>query len=282
MLKEGEIFGRFFVEQLVGRGSTGSVFRARSIEGNKTVAIKILSDELAKDPVVLTMFDEEAHAGLELSHPNIVQTVYVGKHGAIPYIIFEYVHGLSLGSMIKKVAIPEEQCLWILRQLAQALRQLKQKHIVHQDIKPDNILIDSEGNAKLTDLGFAKIQAGKINWTGIAAGTALYISPEQVRGLKTVDERADIYSLGATIYHAATGTPPFRGTTEKSLLEAHLKRKPDSAKERNPKLNLHFSNILDRMLEKDPQWRYQTAEELLLDLRTLQISPTSPFVKGTS
>src|SRR4051812_12195354 len=127
MLKEGEIFGRFVVEQLVGRGSTGSVFRARSIEGNKTVAIKILSDELAKDPVVVTMFDEEANAGLELSHPNIVQTIYVGKHDSVPYIVFEYVHGLSLGSMIQKGALSEEHCLWILRQLAQALRQLKQK-----------------------------------------------------------------------------------------------------------------------------------------------------------
>jgi eukaryotic-like serine/threonine-protein kinase len=281
MIPEGSKFGRFIVEREVGRGSNGTVYRAHSVEGNKTVAIKLLADNLAKDSAVLTMFDEEAKAGIELTHPNIVQTLYVGRYESTPYIVFEFVDGLSLGSMLKNGPLPQTHCLWILRQLAQALRHLRQKKIVHQDIKPENILIDGSGNAKLTDLGFAKVPQGKISWTGIAAGTALYISPEQCRGLKAVDGRADIYSLGATIYHAATGAPPFVSNNEIELLQMHLTRRPDAAKTRNPALNGDFSAILTRMLEKDPQWRYQDPEELLLSLRLLEIEPTSPFISGT-
>lgn len=265
----------------MGSGTTGTVYRAHSIEGNKTVAIKVLAREIAKDPSVLTLFNEEAKVGLQLEHPNIVQTIYVGRFEDLPYIVFEFVHGLSLGSMLGRGPLPQEHCLWILRQLAQALRQLRQKGIVHQDIKPDNILIDSEGNAKLTDLGFARVTLGKVNWTGIAAGTALYMAPEQVQGLKNVDSRADIYGLGATIYHAATGSPPFMATTEKELMRMHLSKRPEPALARNPKLNPDFSNIVARMLEKDPAWRFQHPEELLLALRLLDIAPISPFVAGS-
>jgi eukaryotic-like serine/threonine-protein kinase len=281
MIAAGSKFGRFIVEKVVGRGSNGTVYRAHSVEGNKTVAIKLLADNLAQEPSVLTMFDEEAKAGLELSHPNIVQTLYVGRYEGTPYIVFEFVDGLSLGSMIKSGPLPQAHCLWILRQLAQALRQLRQKKMVHQDIKPENILIDKDGNAKLTDLGFAKLPQGKISWTGVAAGTALYISPEQARGLKAVDGRADIYSLGATIYHAATGAPPFYSINETELLHMHLTQKPEPANKRNKSLNGDFSAILSRMLEKDPQWRYQHPEELLLSLRLLEIEPVSPFISGT-
>jgi serine/threonine-protein kinase len=210
-----------------------------------------------------------------------VQTIYVGRYGELPYIVFEFVHGLTLQSMLGAGPLPEPHCLWILRQLGQALRQLRQKNLVHQDIKPDNIIINHEGNTKLTDLGFARSFRGNISWAGVAAGTPLYISPEQAQGLPNVDGRADLYSLGATIYHAATGTPVFYSESEEELMRMHVTRRADPAISRNPKLHPDFSAILARMLEKDPQWRFQHPEELLLALRLLDVAPTSPFVSGT-
>jgi len=281
MIAPGTKFGRFIVENKLGSGTTGTVYRAHSVEGNVTVAIKVLAPELAKDKVVLMLFDEEAKVGMQLSHPNIVQTLYVGRHDGVPFIVFEFVHGLSLQSMLRSGPLPEGHCLWILRQLGQGLRELRKKGIVHQDIKPDNILIDARGNAKLTDLGFARVTMGKINWAGVAAGTPLYISPEQALGHKDVDGRADIYSLGATIYHAATGSPVFFSQSEDELMRMHAFQRAESALVKNPKLHPDFAAILARMLEKDPNYRFQHPEELLLALRLLDISPTSPFVAGS-
>lgn len=280
-IEPGTKFGRFVVDARLGSGTTGTVYRAHTLEGNKSVAVKVLDPELAKDKTVLLLFDEEAKVGLQLSHPNIVQTIYVGRHNELPFIVFEFVHGLSLGSMIRNGPLPQQHCLWILRQLGQALRELRRKGIVHQDIKPDNILIDGHGNAKLTDLGFARMSKGKVNWAGVAAGTALYMSPEQALGRKDVDGRADLYSLGATIYHAATGGPPFYSENEDELLRMHVNQRAESALVRNPKLHPDFAAILARMLEKDPQWRFKHPEELLLALRLLDIAPTSPFVAGS-
>ncbi|MGD0092727.1 MAG: serine/threonine-protein kinase [Planctomycetota bacterium] len=280
-IEPGTKFGRFIVEAKLGSGTTGTVYRARSVEGNKTVAIKVLAQEIAKDKTVLLLFEEEAKVGLQLSHPNIVQTFYVGHHNDLPYIVFEFVHGLSLASMILKGPLPQQHCLWILRQLAQALRQLRQKGIVHQDIKPDNILIDGHGNAKLTDLGFARMVKGKLNWDGVAAGTVLYMSPEQALGRRDVDGRADLYSLGATIYHAATGLPPFVSENEEELMRMHVYRKAEPAQMHIPELDPAFSDILAKMLEKEPALRFQNPEELLLALRMLNIAATSPFVEGS-
>jgi len=280
-IEPGAQFGRFIVDGKLGSGTTGTVYKAHSIEGHKTVAIKVLSPKLAQDKTVLLLFDEEASVGLELSHPNIVQTIYVGRYDGLPYIVFEFVHGLSLGSMIQNGPLPQQHCLWILRQLGQGLRQLRQKGIVHQDIKPDNILIDGHGNAKLTDLGFARVVRGRLDWGGVAAGTVLYMSPEQALGRRDVDWRADIYSLGATIYHAATGSPPFYAENEEKLMRMQVHERAQSAQARNPKLSAPFASILDRMLEKSRDLRFQNPEELLLMLRMLDIAPTSPFVAGS-
>ena len=283
MIAEGSKFAHFQVERRIGSGSTGTVYRARSLDSNMTVAIKVLHPHLAEIPGVVTMFDEEAQVGLQLSHPHIVQTIYVGRHDGLPFIVFEYVNGVALDILLQRGPLTEGQCVWVMRQIGQALRQLASKSIVHQDIKPDNILIDNAGNAKLTDLGFARLPLGKIDWDGFSAGTITYMSPEQARGAKgvTVDARADLYALGATIYHAATGQPPFVAERDRDLIQMHLTKKPLSVHARNPLLSGEFAAVLDKLLQKDPQQRYQHAEELLLALRMLKVAAVPPVVTAS-
>lgn len=281
MFEDGSKFGRFIIDRKIGAGSTGTVFRAHTPDNPTPLAIKVLSPDLAKDAGIVTMFDEEAKTGLALSHPNVVRALDVGKENGRYYIVFEFVDGIPLAHLVKRGCLPEGQCVWILRQLAQALRHLRQKAIVHQDIKPDNILIESHGNAKLTDLGFARVATGKMKWEGYAVGTPVYMSPEQAKGWKEVDGRADIYSLGATIYHAAVGRAPFDGKTEQEMMNMHCNVRPEPARNRNPKLNPDFSAILMRMLEKEPGMRFQHPEELLLSIRMLDVTAVPPFVAGT-
>ena len=245
-----------------------------------TVAIKILHADLAHVPGIVTMFDEEANVGLQLNHPNIVRPLKVGRHEGVSYIVFEYVPGVPLGSLLVSGPLPEGQCLWIMRQIGQALRLLASKNIVHQDVKPDNILIDNAGNAKLTDLGFARMPLGKIDWDGCSAGTISYMSPEQASGITgtLVDVRSDLYALGATIYHAATGQPPVVAERDHEVIEAHLTKKSVSARARNPQVSAELSAVLDKLLEKDPQMRYQQPAELLLALRMLKVHAVPPVV----
>jgi len=283
MIDIGSQVGEYVVERRLGSGSTGTVFSAKNNQNSRMVAIKAFAPELAAKPDLLAIFEEEANVGLQIKHPNIVQTLAVGRLGNQPYIIFEFVHGVNLGTHLKisKSSLPQEQCVHLMRQLAQALRHLRMKGIVHQDVKPDNVLIETSGNAKLTDLGFARAAKGKINWTGLRVGTPIYMSPEQADGTKRVDSRADLYSLGATIYHAATGTPPFVSESEAEILEMQKHKKSDPAWTRNAELGRPFCNILAKLLEKDPNQRYQQAEELLMALRDLKIEPVPPLITAS-
>ncbi len=283
MLSEGSRFGDFLIDRKIGRGSTGTVYSAHSVDDQQLVALKVLHADLAETPGMRTMFEEEAQAGLQLSHPHIVKTIQVGCCANLPYIVFEHISGTALSTLLQRGPLPEGQCLWIMRQIGQALRQLAAKGIVHQDIKPDNILIDNAGNAKLTDLGFARRHRGKIDWDGFSAGTLAYMSPEEVLGTKGVpiDPRADLYSLGATIYHAATGQPPFLDQGDREQIKLRLKQKPVNARVRNPQLSIAFSVVLSKLLQNDLSLRYQHPEELLLELRLLKEAAVPPVVTAS-
>ncbi|HEY3325328.1 MAG TPA: serine/threonine-protein kinase [Planctomycetota bacterium] len=279
MLKPMSKFGHYLVESQVGVGSVGTVYRAHRVDDKQPVALKVLNIHHSGDQSLITMFREEAEVGLQLSHPNIVRTLDVGYEQDRYYIVFEYVVGTPLGEILERGKLPESQCIWILRQVGQALRQLNEKKIVHQDIKPDNLLIEKNGNVKLSDLGFARVPKGKMKWEGLAVGTPHYISPEVARGQEQVDCRADIYSLGATIYHAATGRPPFEADEEVDVLKAHVYQRLITPRVYNPDLSAEFCYVLCRMLEKDPRQRYQKPEEMLLALRSLGVK-AEPVVNG--
>jgi serine/threonine-protein kinase len=283
MIDIGSQVGEYVVERRLGKGSTARVFSAKNNQNNQVVAIKAFQPELMDNQGLVSIFEEEGNIGLQVKHTNIVQTLAVGRIENQPYIIFEFVHGVNLGTHLNvtKGSLPEEQCLHLMRQMAQALRHLRMKGIVHQDVKPDNIIVDTFGHAKLTDLGFARSINGRIDWTGLRVGTPNYMSPEQADGTKPVDSRSDLYSLGATIYHAATGTQPFVSEDEGEVLEMQKHKKPDPAWSRNPDLSRPFCNILHKLLEKEPIRRFQQSEEILMALRDLKIEAVPPVVTAS-
>ncbi|MBI3828318.1 MAG: serine/threonine protein kinase [Planctomycetes bacterium] len=279
MLASGTRFGPYTIDRLVGQGSSGIVYRASS-PTHGIVALKVLAPQFAADPLLFKMFEEGSRAGLAIEHQNIVKTVDVGNQNGVHYIAFEFINGIPLSDVIRKAGmLTEGQCVWVLRQIGQALRKLRQSNIVHQDVKPENILVDANGDCKLADLGFARVPASRIEWSNLTAGTPIYMSPEQARpGNSAVDHRSDLYSLGATIFHAATGFPPFRSKEEVELQRMHLEERPPAANAKNPALSMEFAKVVAKLLEKDPAERFQNAEDLLLAIRSVPATPAPPAV----
>lgn len=279
---ENTLFGQYALKKRLGRGATGTVWHAFDTQNNTPVALKFLSSRFIDNEDVLTMFQEEAKAGMQIDHPNVVKTLDVGVRSGRPYIAFEMVVGQSLQELLDHGPLKESQCIWILRQMAQALRELRRKDVVHQDIKPDNILVESGGNCKLVDLGFARQRDGIIDWEGVAAGTAYYMSPEQCAAVPGVeiDTRSDLYSLGATIYHCATGAPPFQDENEDAVLDMHIHAPLFPPNKRNKNLSPEFAKLLMRMLNKKPEDRFDTPEDLLLELRNIHTKAEPPIVIG--
>ncbi len=279
---EGVQLGPYVIGRRLGKGTTGTVHYAFDGQTNQPVAVKFLAEHYLSDASMLALFVDEARACATLDHPHIVRALRTGKYEGRPFIVFEYVQGHTLQNLLQSGAQSEGACVWILRQMTQALRELARKEIVHQDLKPSNIIVEPGGNCRLVDLGFAR-QRGGMDWEGLAAGTALYMSPEQCRGGRGVkiDSRSDQYSLGATMYYAATGAPPFDGENDKAVMWAHLQTPLEPALQRNARLSLAFSMILSKMLAKDPAQRYTTPEALLMDLRKLNVEAKPPIVTGS-
>lgn len=277
----GTSVGSYTIERLVGRGAMGVVYRASNLGGSEFFAVKILSLHAMGNKLVQDLFVEEAQAGLQLDHTHIVKTIYFGEHEGRPYIVLEFINGFPLADLIKKGPLPESQCIWVMRQMGQALRYMQKKNILHQDVKPENILIDATGTCKLSDMSFARLPGTRINWSVLQAGTSLYMPPEQWlagKGGGPIDAHTDLYSLGASIYHAATGDPPFKFHDEQDLRYQHLNVRPEAANVRIRGLSMEFAKILAKLLEKNPRDRYTNAEELLHAMRALTVPQQPPVV----
>jgi serine/threonine-protein kinase len=252
----------------LGQGAMGAVYLARNSEG-VDVALKVLPPNLAQDQEFLERFRREARAASKLSHPNIVAALDVGFADKYHYIAMEYVDGPNLEALLKKkTRFNLAEILRIAEDIASALSEAEKHGIVHRDIKPANILMNSKGVCKLTDMGLSSASAGdqRVTMAGFAVGTPYYISPEQARGEMNVDGRADIYSLGATLYHLCTGTLPFPGTNPVVIMTQHISERPQPANVREPSVSPHLSQLLDKMMSKDPAMRPQNAAELKVDL----------------
>jgi eukaryotic-like serine/threonine-protein kinase len=267
-----QIPGYQLLEKL-GQGSMGMVYKARQLSMDRLVAIKVLHPRLAASSTYLERFTQEAHIAARLSHNNVVQAIDVGSIGSLNYFIMEYVQGTTIKNQLETGKIFEEQeALEIVRQIAQALEHAHRRQLVHRDIKPANIILTAEGTAKLADLGLAREMADQQraeSEKGLVLGTPYYIAPEQIQGNEEIDIRADIYALGATLYHMVTGQPPFPGTNVDKVLRAHLKSELVPPDHLNTKLSAGIGEVVEVMMAKDRSRRYQNPGTLLMDLECL-------------
>ncbi|MFC1671651.1 serine/threonine protein kinase [Planctomycetota bacterium] len=254
----------------LGEGGMGAVYKARQISLDRTVAIKILSPRLAKSRDYTERFLREARIAGQLNHVNIVSAIDVGGTDKYYYIVMEYVDGDTLRKIVQqKGVLDEENALHVTMQIARALAWAHRNGIVHRDVKPDNIMVNAEGIAKLCDLGLAKqedAEAAMLTQSGMMVGTPHYVSPEQARGERDLDGRTDIYSLGATLYHAVTGKPPFGGTSAAVVMTKHLTEQVPWPSEVNPMVSENLSLLIQKMMAKDRNDRYRSADELVRDM----------------
>jgi tetratricopeptide (TPR) repeat protein/TolB-like protein/predicted Ser/Thr protein kinase len=269
-LEPGANFGpRYGIECLIGEGGMGTVYKARDKELGRTVAIKLLRRELVAHPDALQRFKQELLLASKISHKNILRIHDLGEVSGVKFISMAYIEGEDLHSLLaKRGRLPVARLVEIGRQLAAALEAAHAEGVVHRDLKPQNILIDSGGNVYISDFGLAKSfeqSAMGMTRTGDILGTPRYMSPEQVEA-KTVDHRSDLYALGLILYEMATGDVPFAGNSAFQVMYQRVKQKPTDPKLVNPDLPDYLSRIILRCLERDPTRRYQQAREILDDL----------------
>ncbi len=261
----GPIDGYVLVERL-GSGGMGTVFRAIQNSLEREVALKILTPRASRHDRYRARFLQEAKLLAQLRHPNLVRAFEVGESQDHLYFAMEYVRGRTARDLIARYGhIPEPETLDYMEQIAGAIAHYGAQHILHRDIKPENILIDERGTAKLADLGLSKRLDEECHITrpGKTLGTPLYISPELARGDESIDVRSDLYSFGATFYHLACGVPPFEAVASADLLTAHVREIPRPPREVNPILSEELSALLMRLLEKRPERRFDTPEDLI-------------------
>lgn len=256
-------FGGFMLLERLGAGGMGSVFRARDESLNREVAIKVMLKSLGDDPQFVETFQREAQAAAQLNHRHIAQIYSFGQEKGQPYIAMELVPGGSLDKMMEEQEIDPAAAILIGLQIAEGLSAAADLGMVHGDVKPENILFDTDKQAKLVDFGLAAMQGGP---NGEIWGTPYYIAPEKVRRQK-VDFRADIYSLGGTLYHAITGVPPFEGEDATAVVKARFDGPPKAMGEHCENVPPELEALIGRMLAVEPQTRYPTYGSLLGDMK---------------
>jgi serine/threonine protein kinase len=268
----GSRFGDYEILEELGAGGMGKVYRARDLTLDRLVALKTLARELSADTDYVQRFLKEARAAARLNHPNIVQIYDFGCVDSIYYLAMEFVDGHSLGTYLKRGHFSEPESIQIIRHACRALSVAHADGIVHRDIKPDNLMLTSRGDVKLVDLGIAKRldEEVSLTQTGQAIGTPHYISPEQIRGQRDIDSRADIYSLGATLYHLLTGHTPYPGSSGPIVMSMHLVEPLPDPRRFETSLTDGVCRVVRRMMAKNREERYPDVYALDLDLYRLQ------------
>lgn len=258
----------------IGAGAMAVVYKARQLSLNRIVAIKVLPGRFSENPEYVERFYKEGQAAGKLNHPNIVQAIDVGEAGGYHYFVMEYVEGKTIADDLAAGKVfSEQEALDIVIQVAQALAHAHAQGLIHRDVKPKNIMISKNGVVKLADMGLARetadIEAAQSE-AGKAYGTPYYIAPEQIRGKIDIDGRADIYGLGATLYHMVTGRVPFMAEDSSDVMRKHLKEKLIPPDHINTSLSAGISEVVEIMMAKRREDRYQNVQELLLDLEALR------------
>ncbi len=285
----GQVISHYRIEEKLGGGGMGVVYRAQDLRLGRSIALKFLPPDLVRDAQALERFQREARAASGLNHPNICTIHEIDQFDGQPFIVMELLEGHTLKHLIAGKALPAAQILEITLQIADALEAAHESGIIHRDLKPANIFLTKRSQAKVLDFGLAKLvptprQIGQdlgpaamptlsgvenLTSTGVALGTVAYMSPEQARG-EELDRRSDLFSLGAVLYEMATGRLAFGGGTTAVVFEAILNRTPVSASRINPELIPDLGWITAKLLEKDRKLRYQSAAELQADLKRVK------------
>ncbi|MBI5369082.1 MAG: protein kinase [Planctomycetes bacterium] len=281
--KQGEMLAPlrkrgYRVESRLGRGGMGTVYKAVQVSLNRIVALKILSPELVRDRNFISLFIQEARACASLNHPNIVQVYDVGKEEDIYFFSMEFLPGGSVQDILakeKRLSVP--RVIDVIHDAARGLEYAERKQLVHRDIKPDNLMIGEDGIIKIGDLGLAmSLKDRAKDDSGVIFGTPHFIAPEQFLG-KPVDHRADIYALGASLYRMLSGTTPYTGNNVREILLRKVREEPPPLAGAAPGLPPRLIQICERMMQKDPEQRYQSATQLLADLEVFKLEQ-----KGTA
>ena len=278
---EGKILGnRYEIIEKVGNGGMATVYKATDLVLKRYVAVKVLRDEFTTDEEFIKRFETEAQSAARLVHANIVSIFDVGVDNGIYYIVMELIQGKTLKEIIvgERGPLPWKWSVNVAIQIASALEMAHKNNIIHRDIKPHNIIITEDGVAKVTDFGIAKaVSNSTITAFGTTIGSVHYFSPEHARGGYT-DAKSDIYSLGVVMYEMVTGKVPFDADTPVSVALKHMQEDPVPPIELNPHLPEAVNKIILKALKKDPMLRYQTATELLQDLKMALKNPSGDFV----
>src|SRR5919107_899299 len=259
--------GRYRLDAQIGAGGMSTVYRAFDTVLERPVAIKLMHREIASDSDQLERFRREARAVARLSHPHIVGVIDAGEDEHRPYIVFEYIDGETLKQRIRRLGrLPIDEAIAYAIEVARAIGCAHSNHIVHRDIKPQNVLIDAEGSAKVTDFGIARsLQEDGLTADGRVLGTTDYVSPEQALG-HDVSGQSDIYSLGVVLFEMLTGDVPFHGENQVSVAMKHVREDLPDVQKRRPEVAAGLAAILDRMTCKDLKKRYADAIDLQADL----------------
>lgn len=265
--KTRKMMGQYELLGKIGQGAMGTVYLAYDTEQKVDVALKVLPKDLADDPEFVARFSREAELASKVRHPNLVLAYGTGTHKGYHYIAFEYVSGGSLDFHLERTGpLSEKLSLQIARDIVHALQAASDHGIVHRDMKPDNILLDRDGTAKLTDLGLSMAYDPgdpRLTAPGMAIGTPFYISPELARGVRDVDVRSDLYSLGATVYHIVTGQVPYESENSVQVMMAHIKEPLPRCRDKRPELSAGIEALIMKLMAKKPEDRYQSCTEVL-------------------
>ena len=272
----GQTWGDFEIGGILGEGGMGAVYRAKQKSLKRRVAIKVLPPNLAADARLLHRFHLEAQTASKLVSPHIVQVYFIGEHEANHFYAMEFVDGTDLYDILKKARdenkpLTPDEALGYMLQAAKGLAEAGRHGVVHRDIKPPNMMVTKDGHLKLADFGIVKVLGEhNLTMTGQAVGTPAYVSPEQGRGDREVDCRSDLYSLGVVFYEVATGQKPFNGSTPNALIYQHCYDEPVLPKNIVSGISDEIQAVILRCLQKKPENRYQSADELVRDLDAIK------------
>ena len=270
---------RYEILEQIGNGGMSDVYKAKCHKLNRYVAIKVLKPEFSQDTSFVSKFRVEAQSAAGLSHPNVVNVYDVGEENGIHYIVMELVEGITLKKYIEKRGkLPYKEAVSIAIQVANGMEAAHKHHIVHRDIKPQNIIISKEGKVKVTDFGIAKAATSSTINSSAAMGSVHYMSPEQARGGYS-DERSDIYSFGITLYEMLTGKVPFDGDTTVAVAVQHIQDAIPAPSEIAEDVPLSVDKIVLKCTQKKTERRYQTVSDLIADLKKSLVMPEEDFVK---